>query len=131
MAKEEENARTQEEEPERSGQHTQHNARIGMHSKPSLSTPGHVLHTVRYDAILLLHGIACANFSCAGEARARKPLLHTWVLYSRMLRGQPLRMRTREHRKYRSTNDSVIKSERSSLVRGSDLPKCQCSHVSR
>ena len=37
---------------------------------------------------------------------------------------------TRTPRRYRSTNDSVMKSERSSLVRGSDLPKCHSAHTS-
>ena len=55
--------------PERSGQHIQYNARIGMHSKPTC-TPGNVSHTVPYDAIFLPHGTACADFNCAGEARA-------------------------------------------------------------
>ena len=61
--------------PERSRQHTKFNARIGTHSKPS-RTPGNVSHTVLYDAIFLPHGTACADFNCAGEARAtyRKPL---------------------------------------------------------
>ena len=76
--------------PERSGQHTQYNARIGMHSKPS-RTPGNVSHTVLYDAVFLPHGTACSNFNCAGEARAT----HRKHYY--ILAVQLLRIRTREH----------------------------------
>ena len=104
--------------------HTQYNARIDTRSKPS-RTPGYVSHTVLYDAIFLPQGTACPDFNCAGEARAthRKPYYFLAV--------QPSRMRTREYPvEYRSTNDSVMKSERSSLVRGSDLLKCHIAHTS-
>ena len=37
---------------------------------------------------------------------------------------------TRTPCRYRSTNDSVMKSEWSSLVRGSYLPKCHSAHIS-
>ena len=72
---------------ERSGHHTQYDARIGMHSKPS-RRPGSVSHTVMYDAIFLIHGTACADFNCAGEARAmyRKPppqVLETTLMRTR------------------------------------------------
>ena len=76
---------------ERSGHHTQYDARIGMHSKPS-RRPGSVSHTVMYDAIFLIHGTACADFNCADEARAMcwKPLFFSQVPATTF-------MRTREH----------------------------------
>ena len=43
--------------------------------------------------------------------------------------GDNLNEKTRIPRRYRSTNDSVMKSERSSLVRDSDLPKCRSAHT--
>ena len=70
------------------------NKGVGMHSKPS-RTPGNVSHTVLYDAILLPRGTACADFNCAGEARAiyrKTPSGRFWSLWK-----QPLRIRTREH----------------------------------
>ena len=109
--------------PERSRQHTQYNARIGTHNKPS-RTPGNVSHTVLYDAIFLPRGTACTDFNSADEARAtyRKPLFSrssTFTIEN-----------TRTPGRCRSTNDSVMKSERSSLVRGSELPKCHSAHTS-
>ena len=109
--------------PERSRQHTQYNARIDTHSKPS-RTPGNVSHTVLYDAIFLPRGTACTDFNSADEARAtyRKPLFSrssTFTIEN-----------TRTPGRCRSTNDSVMKSERSSLVRGSELPKCHSAHTS-
>ena len=61
-----------------------------------------------------------ARTNCAGEARemCRKTLL----VYSCRFWRQSYDNNTATPGKYRSTNDSVMKSERSSLVRGSDLP---------
>ena len=61
-----------------------------------------------------------AQTSCAGEARAMygKALLG----YSRRFWRHNFYENTGTPGRYRSTNDSVMKSERSSLVRGSDLP---------
>ena len=50
--------------------------------------------------------------------------------HSRRLWRQPLYENTRTPGIYRSTNDSVMKSEWSSLVRGSDQPKCHSDHTS-
>ena len=97
-------------------------------------TPGNVSHTVLYDAIFLLHGTACADFDRAGEACA----MHKNPPFSQVngddivipiVLQTTLIMRTRTLGRYRSTNDSVMKSERSSLVRGSDLPKCHSAHT--
>ena len=102
--------------------HTQYNARIGTHSKAS-RTPLTVSPTVLYDAILLPHGTACAEFNCTGETRAtyRKPQTCEKTSTNENMRTPG---------RYRSTNDSVLKSERSSLARGSDLPKCHSAHTS-
>ena len=77
--------------PERSGQHTQFNVRIGMHSKPS-RTPGNVSRTVLCNVIFLLLETTRADLNCAGEARAMswKPLLLSQILETTF-------MRTREH----------------------------------
>ena len=64
-----------------------------------------------------------ARTFCAGEARAtyRKPQTCEKTFTNK---------NTRTPGSYRSTNDSVMKSERSSLARGSDLPKCHSVHTS-
>ena len=104
-----------------------------------------VSHTVLYDAIFLPHGAACADSNCAGEARAtcRKPL--SFLGEARATYRKPLSFSSQvlettvanewEHEntpgRYRSTTESVMKSERRSLVRDSDpLPNCHSAHTS-
>ena len=58
-----------------------------------------------------------------------KPVRCLWPPIILAGSGNNLYENTRKPGRYRSTNDSVMKSERSSLVKGSDPPKChKCSH---
>ena len=114
---------------ERSRQHTQFNARIDMHSKPS-RTPGNVSYTILY------RPVQCNIFTSRNSLRTlivqAKPARCIRNPYCIILAGSGdnLNEKTRIPRRYRSTNDSVMKSEQISLVRGSDLPKCHSAHTS-
>ena len=85
-----------------------------MHSKPS-RTPGNVSHTVLYDAIFLPHGTVARTLT----ART-KPARRIGNPY--FLAGSGDNIFTNENTRtpgiYRSTNGSVMKYERSSLVIG-------------
>ena len=79
LAKEEENARTQEETSALETAYTQYNARIDTHGKPS-RTPGNVPDTVLYDAIFYLTGqLARTSIVRANPARCiGNPFFFFW-----------------------------------------------------
>ena len=127
LAKEQETACTQEER-DLSAQDSIHSKTLGSvrivnpFVRQEMSrTPS---RTMRY---LLLAGQLARNFYCAGEARAtyRKPLRVLFRMFTAFTHEN-----TRTPVSYRSTNDSIMKSEQSSLVRGSDLRKCHSAHTS-
>ena len=101
--------------------HSQHNARIGTHSKPS-RTPRNVSHTVLDDAIRYLTGrLERSLFMRAKCATYRKSLIGEKTFTNE---------NTRTPGWYRSTYDSVMKSERGSLARASDLSICHSANTS-
>ena len=85
--------------------------------------------TVLYNAIFNLTGQLALTLIVRAKP-ARCIIGNPYFFACQVLETTLTNVNTKTPGRYRSTNDSVMKSERSSLVRGSDLPKCHSALTS-